>query len=218
VVGRCSQWEQCSSFKDPGCKGCGFQHFEKIIKAHDDNYTLRSLGEKYFKRCSDPERRKGTGGRIALDEPIKKLLLERLPYLRQVSASELKSKLTVKMEEVDFKPKYDVALEANGKYVFIEVKGYGDNTNDILSAITAAQLLKEIPKYKSSLYYYVGSSSGKYPGGMKREHLHDKTRLKIYPYVRWAESKGFIKFYGIVDINPLLEEIKRRTECQNSTS
>ena len=204
--GRCSRSKLCASFKQlEGCEGCGFQHFETILRENKDNKALKFLADKYFPSCS--ENRKGKGGRINLDKPIKELFKERIPELKEVK--NLKAKLPIDQKEVDFEVKCDAAFRANGKYIFLEVKGYGDNTNDILSAITAAQLLKEVPEYKESLYYYVGISSSKNKTGLKRTNFFDAERTKISPYVKWAENKRFLKFYGIVDIEGLLDEVKK---------
>jgi len=208
MEGKCSRWKECEAVNQIGCSGCGFQHFEKILEANKNNQILESLGNKFFSLCS--KQRKGTGGRVALDKPIKELLMEEISELKELSSNYLRVKLTIKQEEVDFKIKCEGAFQYNGKYIFYEVKGYGDNTNDVLSAITAAQLLKEIPKYKDSHYFYIGISSGKkdYKEGLKRGAFFDKSRVGVTPYVKWAESKGFLKFYGIIDIKDLLEEIK----------
>jgi hypothetical protein len=124
----------------------------------------------------------------------------------------IEEELTINDERLLFKAKFDGGFEMDGKYIFYEVKGYGDNTNDVLSAITAAQLLKTIPKYRNSKYYYIGISSGlkSAEGGLQRTQLTDRKRTKIYPYVKWAETKNFLKFFGIVDIEDLLKEIAPR--------
>ena len=206
MQGKCSRFEECESFNQIGCKGCGFKHFEKILMNKKDNESLRFLADKYFPSCSKD--RKGQGGRISLDKPIKALFLEKIPELKEVPTTDLKAKLPIDQKDVDFEIKCDAAFQADGKYIFLEVKGYGDNTNDILSAITAAQLLKEVPKYKDALYYYIGISSSKHDTGLKRIHFLASERTKISPYVKWAENKGLIKFFGIVDIENLLNEVK----------
>lgn len=207
MEGQCSRWNQCKAFKKIGCSGCGFQHFDRILNAHSDNVALRYLGDEFFDLCSI--HRKGTGGRVSLDTPIEKLFRKEIPELRELPYKNLRVSLTVGKETIDFEAKCDGAFEANGKYIFYEIKGYGDNTNDILSAIVAAELLKETGEYRNSYYYYVGISSGK-KGivGLERKDFFDKGRTKISPYVKWAESKSFLKFYGIADIDDLLKEIK----------
>lgn len=204
----CARYNRCKSYSQIGCKGCGFQHFEKILNAFPHDEDINFLGDKFFILCS--EQRKGTGGRIPLDKPIKELILTRIPELQEVPLNELKGKLEYGTNIIDFKIKCEAAFYANNKYFFYEVKGYGDNTNDILSAITAAQLFREIPKFKDAFYYYIGINSGtkrnKY--GLTRDAFFDSNRNKVNPYTFWAEKKGFLKFYGILSIKELLQEIR----------
>lgn len=82
-----------------------------------------------------------------MDKPIKDLFKKEIPELEEVEAK-VKAKLPIKREIVDFEAKYDGASKIGGRCIFYKVKGAGDNTNDVLSAITAAQLIKENPKYK----------------------------------------------------------------------
>ena len=209
MEGNCSRYDKCASYALIGCNGCGFQHFDNILMNHPENEALRSLADKFYIQCS--ERRHGQGGRVSLDASIKELFLQRIPELKQIPVQNLRVELPINGETVRFEVKCDGALESGGTHVFYEVKGYGDNTNDVLSAITAAQLLREIPNYRKSLYYYIyiGISSAINKGGLTRNDFFDEKRTKISPYVKWAESKGFLEFYGIVDIEDLLEEIKR---------
>ncbi len=103
MKGRCSRSENCSAVNQIGCNGCGFQHFEKILEANKNNQILKSLGDKFFSLCS--EQRKGIGGRVALDKPIKELLIEKIPELNELSSNDLRVKLTIEQENVDFKIK-----------------------------------------------------------------------------------------------------------------
>lgn len=214
MTGKCSKQENCVS-KSIGCSGCSFQHFDKIQTNH--NKALEFLKKEYFKLCSDPAKRRGTGGRIAIDAPMRDLVLKEakkiipgFPDIREIDPKNLKTKLMLKGEEVVFKIKCDGAFYFNNKYIFYELKGYGDNTNDVLSAITAAHVLNEIPDYRNCRYYYIGINSGKKTnaGGLKRDHFFDANRIKVTPYIKWAESKDLIKFYGILDILDILKEIK----------
>jgi len=207
MQGKCSRYDKCNSYTQIGCSGCGFQHFEKILMNHLENETLRSLGDTFYIQCS--ARRHGQGGRVALDASIEELFLRIIPELKQVPVQALRVKMPINGQNVSFEVKYDGALESSGTYVFYEVKGYGDNINNVLSAIMAAQLLREIPNYRNPLYYYIGISSAKVNKvGLTRNDFFDEKRTKISPYVKWAESKSFLKFYGIVDIGDLLEEVK----------
>lgn len=201
---KCSRWKDCLSFKrNENCHGCSFQHFEKILDGHKDNKTLKFLGNQYFDLIS--KRRKGIGGRIALDKPIEELFLSSFPELEPLDSKKVRIKLDD--DEEDFEVKADGAFQAHNTYIFYEVKGYGDNTNDILSAITAAQLLKEVPKFKDSYYYYIGAMTSISPYGLERKDFFDEKRTKVAPYVKWAEGKKFLKFYGIVDIELLIKEV-----------
>lgn len=208
MIEECSRYAGCKSFELKGrdrCEGCGFQHFDKILDAHPSNETLKTLGEAYFGLCSTANRSRG--GRKTLDEPVKDQFRRILPKGTEIKGP-LETKLTINGEEVSFNPKFDGAFNINEKYIFYEVKGYGDNTNDILSAITAAQLLRTVPEYHDCVYYYIGVNSGKHTNGLQSEDFHDSTRTKIYPYVRWAEKNKFLKFFGIVDIEDLLREVE----------
>lgn len=205
MEGKCSGYEKCASYTLIGCSGCGFQHFDNILINSPRNEALKYLGDRFFVQCS--ERRRGRGGRVALDASIRELFLSRIPEQKQIPVQELRAKLPINGENVRFEVKCDGALESGSTHVFYEVKGYGDNTNDVLSAITAAQLLREIPKYRRSLYYYIGISGATHKGGLRRNDFFDDNRTKVSPYTKWAESKGFLRFYGIVDIEELLEEV-----------
>ncbi len=203
---KCNNWQSCRSFEltNNNCHGCSFQHFQKILDNHKDDEALRFLGDEYFKIIS--LNRKGTGGRIALDKPMRKLFMKRFPKLEIIP----KEKLKVKLYGDNFIAKADGAFIANGTYIFYELKGYGDGTNDVLSAITAAQLLKEVDDFRNSLYYYIGVNSGSrnYPYGLERKSFFDN-RLGVTAYVRWAEKNKFLKFYGITDIDALLADIEK---------
>lgn len=208
---RCTRGDKCEAISKIGCSGCGFQHFEKICLYNKENQTIKLLCDKFFRLCS--EQRQGPGGRVSLDRPIKELFKEKIRELKELSSDDLKVELEIGGEKVNFKIKCDGAFNYNKNYIFYEVKGYGDNTNDVLSAITAAQLLKEIPKFKNSVYYYIGINSGKkgYRKGLKRDAFLNQKRKEVYPYVYWAENKGFLKFFGILDIDDIINEIKSKS-------
>ena len=206
---KCSRWETCYSFNElTSCRGCSFQHFENVLNAHKENKDLQFLGDRYFKLIS--EKRKGEGGRIALDEPMRELFINRIPELISIPQEKLK----VKLFGEDFRIKADGAFQADETCIFFELKGVGDDTNSVLSAIVAAQLLKKVPEFNKSFYYYIGIQSGskQYPNGLERMSFLDDKRLGIAPYVRWAESNNFLKFYGIVDIQSLLADIQKQIQ------
>ncbi len=211
MTGKCSRANECESYMKIGCKGCGFQHFNRVKNV---NEAINLLKDEYFNLCSE---RKTTSGRIALDAPMKKLVLENarelipgFPEVKELKSQHIRSSIEINGEIIDYEIKCDGAFEFNDKYVFYELKGYGDGTNDILSAITASQLLKEDPKFQNYKFYYIGVSSGKKGNekGLTRKSFFDPKRRKVTPYTKWAESKGFIKFYGIVNVLDFLEDIK----------
>ena len=206
----CSRFNNCNSYSLIGCNGCGFRHFEKIMNASPGNKDIEFLADRFFILCS--EQRRGPGGRVALDKPIKELILTRIPALQEIPSRELKVKLNCGTNQIDFKIKCEGGFYANQKYFLYEVKGYGDNTNDILSAITAAQLMREVPKFKDAFYYYIGISSGTRNNkhGLTRDAFFDSKRYKVSPYTIWAEKKELLKFYGILSIESLLQEIKTK--------
>ena len=205
--GLCSRYDKCASYALIGCSGCCFQHFDNILVNHPGNEALRYLGDQFYARCS--VRRHGQGGRLSLDTPIRELFLCRIPELKRIPIQDLRVELPVDGQKVRFEVKCDGALRSDGTCIFYEVKGYGDDTNGVLSTITAAQLLRQIPKYRRSVYYYIGISSAIHKGGLTREDFFNEGRTRVSPYVKWAESRGILRFYGIVDIEDVLEEVKR---------
>ncbi len=204
-VGRCTRQNDCHLTVT--CDGCGFQHFDKVIEANREKDSICYIGDEYFKLCQG---RRGTGGRIALDKAIEKFVRKEIPTIN-VFKPEAKA-INIKRKKVSLKPKYDLALESRGMYIFIEIKGYGDDTNSILSAITAAQGVKLITEYRNSFYYYLGINSG-IGTGLTRASFFNEKRTKVYPYVIWAEETNMLKFYGIVDIDCLIKEIKDKIKA-----
>jgi hypothetical protein len=211
MKGECQRWQECELFKtkkEEAYEGCGFKHFDRILEDNHINEILSFIGDKHFRLCSTGNRSRG--GRVALDQPVRELFKARFfPRAKEISPSE--EILPINGDSVKFKAKYDGGFCSDGKYFFYEIKGYGDNTNDVLSAISAAQLLKTLDKYRNSAYFYIGISTGKkgYETKLHRSSFLDPKRTKIYPYVRWAESRGLLKFYGIVDIDDLVREASK---------
>lgn len=149
---------------------------------------------------------------MPIREAIAQLFVKELEEfkIRELSNEELKGQILY-MGELKVKSDGAFEVQTRGKtvYIFYELKGYGDNSNDILSAITAAQLVKEMPKFKnSSLYYYIGVNSNREKSGFTRKSLGKA----IEPYIKWAESKEFLWFYGIVEIGEILTDIRKRLE------
>ncbi|MFC2000574.1 hypothetical protein ACFLXE_07485, partial [Chloroflexota bacterium] len=138
MTGKCSRHSECSWFGQKGsggCEGCGFQHFDRVLKYHDGDPLISRLGKDYFNLCSQGRSR---GGRLALDQPLRNLLRDELPEgSKELAVKEIE--ITIGTDQVVFEPKFDGAFDIGRKCLFYEVKGYGDNTNDILSAISAAQ-------------------------------------------------------------------------------
>jgi hypothetical protein len=210
----CSRKDECHG--TVGCKGCGFQHFDLIDDSQDP--AIRFIKDEYFILCS--QKRKGPGGRVALDAPFKKFILEKakdiipdFPVLKELQPKDLTDKINIGGHDYQFQLKCDGAFSFNDRYIFYEIKGYGDDTNSILSAITAAQLSTYIKKFKDHKYYYLGGNSSIAKTGLKREeHFLLEKRYKVAPYIKWAEEKGFIKFYGIADLRDMLNDIKQYCE------
>ena len=206
--GECSFWEKCSVFNKIGCSGCSFQHFDKIDINSDD---LSQLKDDYFELIQ--EKRKNKGGRIALDAPMKSLVLKNLkqnfPEIRTLESKDIRSTVKIDGETVDYEIKCDGAFKYKDKYIFYELKGYGDGTNDIFSAITASQLLKEDSKFKNHRFYFMGvnGANKKNNHGVTRESFFDPKSRKVTPYTKWAEDKGFIKFYGILNMEDFIQDI-----------
>lgn len=180
------------------CKGCGYKHIEKVVNESKIK-PIKKIGEVYFKLVS--ERRRGTGGRIPLDESLKLVLKEEIPQLEELTANELRAELEINGDKVRFKVKCDLAFKIADQLILIEVKNAGNDTNSILSAITAAQVARHDPKFKNALFYYIG-------GGQSRADLINKKRAGIYPYVMFAEKRGIIKFYGLKDFEEFIQELK----------
>jgi len=71
---KCSRYENCVAFQETDfkCKGCGYKHYEKILKnpKYAGSHILTNIGNKHFKECSG---RKKEGARINLDEPIRQV-------------------------------------------------------------------------------------------------------------------------------------------------
>jgi hypothetical protein len=208
---RCSRGDDCESCNPVGCSGCGFQHFDLVESA--GSQAIDFLKQEYFLICS--KNRKGHGGRVSLDSSFKELVkkakdvIEGFPKITELTESkDLTDKLCVGGRQCDFQVKCDCSFSFNHKHIFVEIKGYGDDTNSILSAITAAQLVSCGTNFTTHRYYYLGSTSSVAKNGLSRQNFLDEKRTKVTPYVRWAEDKGFIKFYGVRDIEQMLKDIR----------
>ena len=204
----CSRANECVA-KEEGvpCAGCGFPHYERILKAHSDNKTLESIGREFFECCS---KRKGPGARASLDKPIRQLF-KKIKGTTSLEPKERRGTLRIDGRAVPLQVKCDGAFRGARGCFFYEVKGYGDNTNDVLSAITAATAMRATEEFKCAPYYYIGVVSGRkgLEGGLSRDDFLDPKRRSIAPYVMWAENMRIIKFYGIVDIDVLLDKARR---------
>ncbi len=209
---KCSRGDECNIRETVTCRGCGFQHFDRIDDSESD--ILVFLKDRYFQLCL--KNRKGSGGRVALDQVFKELVLKEakkyikgFPELEELEDKDLNDTVKIGDKHYKYRVKSDSSFKFNGKHIFVEIKGSGNDTNSILSAITAAQLVKSGERFNDNYkYYYLGCMSTVSRVGLTRANLLEEKRTKISPYVRWAEGKGFIKFYGIRDIEQLLKDIK----------
>jgi hypothetical protein len=205
----CSFKNKCRLYDKIGCSGCSFQHFDRIDVTNDEDLAL--LKENYFQLIQ--EKKKSKGGRVALDVPMRNLVLSKLksnfPEIRTLESKNIRSTIEIDGETVDYEIKCDGAFQYKNKYIFYELKGYGDNTNDIFSAITASQLIKEDSKFKNHRFYFMGinGANKKNKHGVTRESFFDPKSRKVTPYTKWAEDKGFIKFYGILNIEDFIPDI-----------
>ena len=134
--------------------------------------------------------------------PFKNLILEKakelisdFPELKKIESKDLRTTLKINGKPIDYEIKCDGAFCFKNKRVFFELKGYGDNTNDVLSAITASQLLIEIPKYKNSRSYYIGNGSAKKgnEGVMMRDHF-PLAKRKLIPK---SQETNSLKAWGL---------------------
>jgi len=207
--GECSFWKKCNVYNEIGCSGCSFQHFDRIDVTNNEDLAL--LKEDYFELIQ--EKRKNKGGRVALDAPMRNLVLRKLssdfPEIIELESKDIKSNIEIDGETVDYEIKCDGAFKYKDKYIFYELKGYGDGSNDILSAITASQLLKEDITFKNHRFYFMGinGANRKNKSGVTRDSFFDPKSRKVTPYTKWAENKGFIKFYGILNMTDFLKDI-----------
>lgn len=207
---KCNRVNECKSFNnDIRCNGCGFQHFYNVFKDDEPSEDIKFLSEEYFKICS--EKRRTVAGRYSLDGPTMKLFKNKFEGYKSLEwLNEIKVQIKIDKEEISLRPKFDGAFKVNGKYIFYEIKGYGDNTNDVLSAICAAQLLKASKEFenKEIRYYFIALSSSIENNGLTRKNFVDAGRKSLYPYVKWAEHKGYIWFYSFKEIESLFKDIK----------
>lgn len=209
MSGECSFWKKCIIVNEIGCSGCSFQHFDRIDVNNNEDLAL--LKEDYFELIQ--HKRKSKGGRVALDAPMRNLVLRKLkpnfPEIRTLESKNIRSTIEIDDETIDYEIKCDGAFKYKSKHIFYELKGYGDGSNDILSAITASQLLKEDITFKNHRFYFMGINGAniKNKSGVTRDSFFDPKSRKVTPYTKWAENKGFIKFYGILDIADFLEDM-----------
>lgn len=159
----CFRKEECKLFKEAQpCSGCGFQHYADVLKAHGNILSVKEIGDRYFKYIPEHrgvrEGKVSTGGRVAIDVPLREFMENKLPQLQSIE----RKKLTLHLKGENFIPKADGIFKTKNasKYLFYEIKGYGDDTNSILSAITAAKLLSLVDEKIDSYYYYIGICSG----------------------------------------------------------
>lgn len=209
----CDRSDECEQNSTRACYGCSYKHLHKLKIREEDNplkkHVKKKIRDDCFKFCSDPKRKKGTGGRYRMDKAVEDILIEAsrvdtsFPKLKEIKKQ--KDKLLFKLGGRDFLAKCDVAFETEkGKRILIEVKGYGADTNSIYSAILAAKILKADKDFANSLFYYFSAEA--------REKMLGGSELKRRNLILWAEETGVIDgFYGIEDIGKLFDDIKAKT-------
>ena len=199
------------------CKGCGFKYFDELYSHQDDkgkNY-LKDLRIDYLKLAKS---RTNSGRRITLDKPLEEFVLKELKRLGLEPTAINRNELSAKLGVESVRIKCDIALHIKEIPILIEVKMSGNDTNGILSAIASALFARETEKFKKCKYYFVGGSraSNKERGGITRDFYINRSKKAIKPYVLWAEEKNLIKFYGVVEIPKLIEDIVSRTRAESS--
>ncbi len=207
----CSKVKKCKAVKRKGgqsvwCEYCGYKYLDSVDSRNDK--ALKFLKKEYFDVCSSL--RENHRARHSIDEPFKKLITNHNKGLEELSHDELKLAVVIDGESLSISLKCDGAFrykssKGNNKFIFYELKGYGKDTNSVFSAILASQLVQEFfPHNNNYKYFYLGLSGG---GGISRDDLTKGRGTVLTPAVKWAESKGFIKFYGICDVSDMLQEI-----------
>jgi hypothetical protein len=126
-----------------------------------------------------------------------------------MARNELQDTVVVGGRTIPYGVKCDGAYQVGKKYVFLEVKGYGFDSNSILSAITAAQMVSCGRKFGNgkSSYFYLG-------GYVSREDFHGKG--KMCAYVKWAEAQGFISFHGILEVDQIRALVRNRPAARRA--
>ncbi len=210
-------YNRCERGREEECKapcyGCSYKHFENIKSRIREQLPQEAkapfdrMDDEFFSASS---RRQGQNRRAYIDRHLKEFLRELLKFkeLKFEELNNISTEIEVGEQFLSLKPKYDMAFSVNGIDIFIEFKGYGADTNSILSAITAAQVLKESTKYTNGQnlrYYYIGIITQSDTQGT----FHNKNHSSITPYVEWAENKGILKFYSSYDIEKLIDDILR---------
>lgn|GEM_PF-2722320 len=200
--GTCSRASECKRQGKPPCFGCGFQHFDEWFTEKGKPRQIRGIWRDYFRLI---QRKRGTaGGRIPLDKPINSWFSKRRGW-REMKGNELRDKVVIRGRSIPYDVKCDGAYQVGRRYVFLEVKGYGFDSNSILSAITAAQMVSFGQKFGNgrSSYFYLG-------GLASRARFHGEG--KACAYVKWAETQGFIHFYGIGQVNGVIRALARESQ------
>ena len=218
AINSCKRENECKVIKVRGdggksgksfwCDNCGYKHMDGV--SHRKQPAIKELKDGFFGLCPN---RKKSRVRLSFDKPFRGLFCKRFPNLVPLSKTELTRQVRINGGEVKIKFKCDGAFRNKSlkgvkqHYIFYELKHAGLDTNQILSAILSAQLVSELlPHDKGCLkYFYFGSWGG---GGIGRDDFFNENSTTIMPAVLWAESKGFIKFYGILDIEDMFNEIK----------
>ncbi len=197
--GNCSLAEKCEHKLNPRCYGCGFQHFDEVHDASSNNEVVKALWSRYFELVQ--RSRRSTGSRIPLDEVLRDWLEKKTGWV-MCQGDELRDRTAE--HDIPFKAKCDACFrKKDGRYVLLEVKGYGMDTNSILSAITAAMLVSNGKKFGGdrSAFYYLSVGVGSRGG---THHAIGHSDFAANPYVTWAEKHRFISFIGLPELDRLV--------------
>ena len=161
------------------------------------------IDSELFKKCESSNRKQG--GRIAIDKAVRHVLLD--AHSTDPSFPRLIDKkffVEVGSNKIDIKSDCSLQVADTDKCIFIEIKGYGTDTNSLNSAILVALIAKKFDssgKFTNALFYYLGgSNSSEFEKGRTVPSL-----------VGFARSQKLIDgFFGFGEIDKLLENIKER--------
>jgi len=100
----CSLSAQCRVKLNPPCDGCSFHYFDLYARDRAKDSTIGTLRDRYFNLIQ--ERRKSTGGRIALDKVLREWF-EKKPRWQRLESRDLTDDIIVDGCNIPFKVKCD---------------------------------------------------------------------------------------------------------------